>query len=88
MSASSDWRDLPAAAPPPTISFYLRMRAERLELSARYNSGRRGASEPLWETTVERPPGKTLAECVEAALYRVARAGSDGLLVPPGWDSL
>lgn len=32
----------------------------------------------VWTGGVVRPEGKTLEECVEAALYRVSRAAADG----------
>lgn len=88
MPDSTPWSDLRAPARPASIWLSCYMEASRLRLRARYNQEGDSRSEELWETHVARPEGKTLAECVEAALYRYARAGSDGLLVPPGWDSL
>lgn len=73
---------------PPTIWLSLRLRPERLDCSVRFCELGETRSQQLWETRVSRPEGKTLAECVEAGMYRFARAGADGLLVPPGWDSL
>lgn len=88
MSDSADWRDLPAAVRAPSIYLSLRFQPERLLLTAMFNQQGEARSQVLWQSGVQRPPEKTLAECLEAALYRVARAGADGLLVPPGWDSL
>lgn len=84
---SSDWREIPAVRQP-SVYISLRFTQDRLVLTATYNQQGEARSQVLWTTTVERPPAKSLAECVEAALYRVARAGADGLLVPSGWDKV
>jgi hypothetical protein len=88
VNASSEFKDLPDRVRPANIWLSCYIYESQLLLRVRYTPEGESRSETLWERSVERPPGKTLAECVEAALYRLARAGSDGLLVPPGWDSL
>jgi hypothetical protein len=66
----------------------LRFLPDRVVISVVYRNAASTRSETLWTRSLERPPGKTLAECVEAAVWRASRACADGLLVPEGWDSL
>lgn len=76
-----EWHD--QVVEQPEAVFYTTMRVWEGKIWCGFSRRLRGEARSTlaWETTVTRPPGKTLDECLEAAQYRVARAAADGSLV-------
>lgn len=75
---AEEWRDK-VMLPEGMLFISVRILDDRLSIyvSSRLHGEARSVN--VWEGGVVRPPGKSLDECLEAALYRVARASADGL---------
>lgn len=70
-----------------TLYFNITIYPSRVAVSFRETPPGESRSTTRWIRTIDRPPGKTLGECLEAALYRMAEAGSSGSLRFSGDDA-
>jgi hypothetical protein len=82
----TEWPDIPRTERLATLIFNVRIYPEHVAVVAQEWLTGSSRSNLIWQTTVERPPGKTNAECLEAGMYRITRAISDGSVPFSGQD--
>jgi hypothetical protein len=71
-----------------TLFFNITIYPSRVAVSFRELPPGESRSSTRWIRTIDRPPGHSNAEALEAALYRIAEAGSSGSLGFSGQDDV